>query len=131
MQQCNLANLRDFILEVVSMISRKKLEEQGFQNFQIEEIFLQNNYSSRLNEFVNGSLVYKNRDGREYCYLNYRGDDGKTKSKYVGLKYSQTVQNHIKSIEKYNYFKKQIKHPKEEEKDMRKMLKSVKEDVNV
>ncbi len=109
----------------MSVISKIVLDELE------RNIRLQNSYSDKLNDYVKGSLVYKNRDGREYCYLNYRSDDGKPKSKYVGLKDSQIVQDYMKSIENYNYFKRQIKHLKEEEKDMRKMLKSVKEVVNV
>jgi len=109
----------------MSVISGIVLEELK------RNVTMQRNYNERLDSYVKGSLVYKKRNNNEYCYLSYRDDGGKPKYKYLGLKDSAVVQDCVKSIENYRYFKQQIKHLKEEEIDMRKMLKAVKETINV
>ena len=109
-------------MSVISGIVLEELERN---------LAMQKNYSKRLDSFIKGSLVYKKRNSKIYCYLSYRDNEGIPKYKYIGIKDSAEEEECIKSIENYRYFKNQIKHLKEEEVDMRKMLKAVNENVNV
>lgn len=94
-------------------------------------INLQKSYLERLSSYEKGSLVCKKRNNNEYYYLSYRNEQGIPKYKYIGSKDSKSYVECVKSIENYKYFIQQLKHLKSEEKDMRKMLNSVKEYVNV